>query len=230
VLAGGFQGGSALYFWWGTAVALDLVAAAIGGRLEGWKLHPAQLAERHGLNVIIALGETLIVAAAGLVGAPKSPTVLVTGVLTVAVTGALWWSYFQHAHRALEHALVSCSGGARSSLARDVFSVVHFPMLCGVIAVAAAAEAALAHPDEMLATDLRVALGGGAALFVCGTAAAIWRATGQPLLWRWVMTPAAAAVLYAFGTVPSTAMVLLLVALTGIAVIERRRLIRRVSA
>jgi low temperature requirement protein LtrA len=50
--------------------------------------------ERHGLIVIIALGETLIVAAAGLVGATRTPAVIATGVLAVAVTCGLWWSYF----------------------------------------------------------------------------------------------------------------------------------------
>src|SRR5262245_16330800 len=56
---------------------------------------------------------------------------------------------------------------------------MHFPMLCGVIAMAAATEAALAHPELPLATDLRIALGGGASLFICGTATANWRATGR---------------------------------------------------
>ena len=76
-------------------------------------------------------------------------------------------------------------------MARDVFSVLHFPMLCGVIAMAAATEEALAHPDEALATSGRVFLAAGATLFVCGTAAATWRATGRTHLWRWLLAPAA---------------------------------------
>jgi low temperature requirement protein LtrA len=222
VLIGGFLGGNWLYWSWGIAIALDLLAAGIGGQLEGWNLHPAHFAERHGLIVIIALGETLIVAAAGLVGAERSFLVITTGVLAVAVTCGLWWSYFEHAHRALEHALTSRRGSARSCLARDVFSVIHFPMLCGVIAVAAAIEAALTHPAEALAPDLRVALGGGAALFLCGTAGAIWRAADHALPWRWAIAAATATALYAFGSVPWVALALLGVALTVLAAIERR--------
>jgi low temperature requirement protein LtrA len=224
VLAGGFLGGGAVYWCWGVAIVLDLAAAGIGGQLEGWNLHPAHFAERHGLIVIIALGETLIVAAAGLVEAAKSPMVIATGALAVAVTSGLWWSYFRHARPALEHALAARDGNARSCLARDVFSVLHFPMLCGVIAIAAATEAALAHPDQALGADLRLALGGGAVLFVCGTAAGMWRATGRALLWRWATAPVVAAVLFAFGAVPWIAMMLLLVMLTTIAVVEHRRL------
>ena len=97
-------------------------------------------------------------------------------------------------------------------------------MLCGVVAIAAATEAALAHPDETLAADLRLALGSGAVLFVCGTAAGIWRATGRALPWRWVLTPGAAAALFALNTVPWIAMALLAAVLVAIAVIEHQQL------
>ena len=224
VLAGGYIGGGALYAFWGSAIALDMGAAAVGGQLEGWNLHHAHFAERHGLIVIIALGETLIIAAAGLVGAPRSATVIGSGVLAVAVTAGLWWTYFEHAHRGLEHALFVRTGSARSCLARDVFSIMHFPMLCGVIAVAAGTEAALANPGQVLSADLRVALGGGAALFVCGTALATWRATGRPLLWRWAIALPTAAIVYAIGALPWATLAILLLSLVGIAAIEHRRL------
>ena len=223
VLIGGIAGDGAQYLWWGLAIALDLVAAAIGGQLEGWNLHPEHFAERHGLIVIIALGETLIVAAAGLVDATMTPAAIVTGILAVAVTAGLWWSYFQHARQTFEHALAAREGSARSSLARDMFSVLHFPMLCGVIAMAAATEEALAHPDRPLATGARIALGGGATLFVCGTAAALWRATGRAPMWRAVLVPAGALTIIAAGAVPAIAMGTLLAVLVAVAAIEYRR-------
>jgi low temperature requirement protein LtrA len=220
VLAGGLVGGSAQCIWWGMAIALDLMAAGIGGQLEGWNLHPDHFVERHGLIVIIALGETLIVAASGLVAAPPTPTAMTTGVLAVGVTCGLWWSYFRHARPAFEHELAAREGHARSCLARDVFSVMHFPMLCGVIAMAAATEEALAHPELPLATDLRMALGGGAVLFICGTAAAMWRATGRASVWRAVLAPAAAVGVVAGGAIPGVAMGILLAMLAVIAAIE----------
>ena len=222
VLAGALVGGSAQYLWWGTAIALDLVAAGIGGQREGWNLHSDHFAERHGLIVIIALGETLIVAASGLVGAPTTPAAILTGVLAVAVTCGLWWSYFRHARAAFEHELAAREGNARSRLARDVFSVMHFPMLCGVIAMAAATGEALAHPDLPFAADLRMALGGGAVLFIGGTAAALWRATGRVPVSRAALAPAAAVAVVAVGAIPSVAMGILLAVLVAIAAIEHR--------
>jgi low temperature requirement protein LtrA len=222
VLVGGLLGGTALYWSWGLAIALDIVAAGVGGQLEGWNLHADHFVERHGLIVIIALGEALIVAAAGLVGAPRSPTVIWTGLLAVAVTCGLWWSYFRQARGAFERALSAREGSARSCTARDVFSVMHFPMLCGVIAMAAATEQVLAHPHEPLASGLRLALGAGAALFVCGTAAALWRATGRTSPWRWVLAPTATVAVLALGTVPWVALALILGMLVVVAVAEHR--------
>ncbi len=223
VMGGGLLDGDALYALWSLAIVLDLAAAGVGGQLEGWNLHPEHFVERHGLIVIIALGEALIVAAAGLVGAPRTPALLATGGLAVAVTCGLWWSYFRHARPAFEHALTVREGSARSCLARDVFSVIHFPMLCGVIGMAAATEEALAHPDRPLAVGLRIALGVGAAMFVCGTAAAMRRATGRGLPWRWLLAPVTAAALLVLGAIPWVAMTLLLVMLVSVAATDQRR-------
>ncbi|HSL21818.1 MAG TPA: low temperature requirement protein A [Vicinamibacterales bacterium] len=223
VVVGALAGGGAQYGWWGLAIALDLLAAGVGGQLEGWNLHPDHFVERHGLIVIIALGETLIVAAAGLAGAAMTPAAIATGALAVAVTCGLWWSYFPRARPEFEHALRARDGNARSSLARDVFSVMHFPMLCGVIALAVGTEEALAHPHRLLGVSVRLALGAGAVLFVCGTGLAIWRATGHVLAWRGVLPPASAAVVLAAGSVPWVAMTTLLAMLIALSIIEHKQ-------
>jgi low temperature requirement protein LtrA len=220
VVAGAVLGGSVVYWLWGVAIALDLGAAGIGGQLEGWNLHPEHFVERHGLIVIIALGEALIVAAAGLTGAPRTLPVIVTGALAVAVTGGLWWTYFRHARPVFEHAMISRQGSARSRLGRDAFSVLHFPALCGVIAVAAAMAEMLAHPDAALALDARLALGAGTALFVCGIAAARWRAVGRTSPWPWGLAPAAAVLLAGIGTTPWLALVILAAMLLALALIQ----------
>jgi low temperature requirement protein LtrA len=221
VLVGGLAGGSAQYAWWGTAVALDLIAAGIGAQREGWNLHPDHFVERHGLIVIIALGETLIVAASGLVAAPAAPAAMLTGVLAVAVTCGLWWNYFRNIKSAFEHALAGCQGKTRSSLARDVFSVMHFPMLCGVVAMAAATEQALAHPSQPLGASVRIALAAGAVLFLWGTAAAMWRATGRLPMWRAILVPVAACPVVAVDAIPGVAFGIMLALLMAIAAIER---------
>jgi low temperature requirement protein LtrA len=222
VLVGAALGGAAQYVSWACAIALDLVAAGVGGRREGWNLHSDHFVERHGLIVIIALGETLIVAASGLVDAPATAPALFTAVLAVAVTSALWWGYFRHARPVFEHALAARQGSGRSTMARDVFSVIHFPMLCGIVGMAAATEQALAHPDTPLAADVRAALGAGALLFIGGTALAMWRASGRLPVWRVVLSIVAAVAVFTAGFQPSVAMAILLVSLAIIAIIEHR--------
>jgi low temperature requirement protein LtrA len=223
VLAGAVAGGAAQYWWWGAAIALDWLAAAVGAQREGWNLHSDHFVERHGLIVIIALGETLIVAASGLIAAPPTTLATVTALMAVAVTAGLWWTYFHYPRTLFEHALAAREGYARSCTARDMFSLIHFPLLCGVIAMAAATGQALAHPDQPLAADIRAALGGGALLFIYGTGAAMWRVTGRPPLVRGLLGLLAVAGVFAAGAVPGAAMAALLAVLVVLAIAEHRQ-------
>jgi len=90
-----------------------------------------------------------------------------------------------------------------------------------VIAMAAATEEALAHPDEALAASGRVFLASGAVLFVCGTAAATWRATGTTRPWRWVLAPVAGIAVAMIDTTPWMAMAILLAMLIVVSLFER---------
>ncbi|MEX2282770.1 MAG: low temperature requirement protein A [Gemmatimonadota bacterium] len=223
VLAGAFLGGSLQYAVWGLAILLDIIAAGIGAQQEGWDLHPEHFGERHGLIIIIALGETLIVAAAGLGSAVWSLQLVAVAVLAVALSCALWWTYFTRIKPQLDHALESCTGSVQSSMARDVFSLVHFPMLCGVIAYAAAIENAVAHPTDPFSGSVRLVLAIGLALFVEGLALATWRASGRVLLPRIVLGALTAlAVVGAGGVPPAVSLALGLVGVTAVAFWEHR--------
>jgi low temperature requirement protein LtrA len=204
VIAGGIIGGAAQYWLWGFAILLDLIAAAVGGRQEGWGLHAEHFAERYGLFVIIALGESLIVTAIGLTGVTWTGELIAASVLAVAVTFGFWWSYFPYAKPKLDHALEERRGAEQSTMARDAFSLVHFPMVCGIIAFAAAVEEALAHPSDPLPAEARAALAVGLALFVGGMAVAIWRATGRRLVHRTILIAVTAVLVgVVSGTVPA---------------------------
>jgi low temperature requirement protein LtrA len=176
VLIGAWLGGAWQLGFWGAAIALDLGAASIGARQEGWNLHPEHFAERYGLFVIIALGESLIVAATSVTGSDWTPVRLSVAVLSVAVTCALWWAYFPRAKPLLDHALEQADGVTRSRMARDVFSLIHFLLILGIVAYAAAVEEALAHPGEILAPVWRWSLAVGLMLFLGSMAAALLRA------------------------------------------------------
>lgn len=203
VLIGGFLGGTAQYIWWSAAIALDLVAAAMGGNAEGWNLHAEHFSERHGLFVIIALGESLIVAALGLSKGAWSTTELITAIVAVAIAGAMWWSYFVRSKVELDHALESANGAARSALARDAYSIIHFPMLLGVIAFAATIDQALSHASDPLSTAGRALLAASQLLFAGGMGLALRRAGRKvPLGRRWIPLLTAIAVL-AVANVPA---------------------------
>ena len=96
-------------------------------------------------------------------------------------------------------------------------------MLCGLLAIAAVTEQALAHPELPLAASSRLALAIGVVLFVCGTAAVLWRATGRTAVARWVLAPAAGAAVVAAGAASWAAMSMVLAMLVLVAVIEERR-------
>ena len=223
VLLGAVLGGAAQYWLWGLAILLDVVAAGVGGQLEGWDLHPEHFAERHGLIVIIALGESLIVAAAGASSGLWRGELVAVAVLAVAVTCALWWSYFTRAKPALDQALESRSGSAQSSMGRDVFSLLHFPILGGIVAYAAVVEEMMIHPDEPPSFMIRLTLAIGVVFFLGGTAVAVWRATGRILIWRLALSAAtAAAILLLTGSHALLILSVLFVGVAAAAFVEQR--------
>jgi low temperature requirement protein LtrA len=222
VIAGAVLGGTAQYVIWTLAILLDVVAAAVGGADENWNLHPEHFVERHALFVIIALGETLIVAAAGLTGAQWTGQLVTVVVLAVAITCALWWSYFTRARPVLDRALAAARGARQSTMGRDVFSLLHFPMLCGVIAYAAAIQEAVAHPNAALPAPARLALAAGLALFVGAIAIAIFRATRHLLRARLALAVATAlAIVFVSGVPAATTLALAFVGLAAVCVREQ---------
>lgn len=224
VVAGGVAGGAWQYTLWGLAIALDVVAALVGGRADGWDLRPEHFVERHGLFVIIALGESLIVAANGVAQGGWHGPVLLDASLAVTLTCALWWTYFVRAKPALAHAMEHRQSRARAEFARDAFSLFHFPMMLGVIALAVGVEQVLSHPEEALPTDTAVALAAGLILFLGGTGLALRRARGT---WPWPRLALTAAggglVLAAAGREAHWALAALLASAAAVALVEQRR-------
>lgn len=179
VLLGGILGGIWSYWFWGMAILLDVIAATLGARSDAWNLYPKHFSERHGLFVIIALGETLIIAASGVTEEFTDMALLSVSFLSIGITCCLWWLYFYCTKDDLEHAMVRKKGAERSSLARDVFSLIHFPILCGLIIYAFAIEQAMHHPKGAMAESERVALTLGVTIFGLMLEWARWRATGK---------------------------------------------------
>ena len=150
---------------WLIALLLDM-----GGPLvidvSGWRLVPGHFAERHGLIVIIALGESIVAIGLG-AGAIVDAGVVGCAVIGVALAAALWWLYFDVTSIAAEHGLRRLSAGReRNALARDAYSYLHFPMVAGIVLVALGLKKTMAHADDSLEIVPTVALVGGVSVFL----------------------------------------------------------------
>jgi low temperature requirement protein LtrA len=159
---------------WALALFLDMAGPYFFGS-EGWKLVPGHFAERHGLIVIIALGESIV--AIG-VGASHSLTLAIgtAAVLGVALTAAMWWIYFDIvaivAGRRLAEAEV---GKVQNEMARDSYSYVHLVMVAGIVLVALGLKTTIGHTEEHLHTVPAFALLGGLAVYLFGHVAFRYR-------------------------------------------------------
>jgi low temperature requirement protein LtrA len=150
---------------WGVALVLDLGGPFLFGA-EGWKLVPGHFAERHGAIVIIALGESIVAIGLG-AKAKVDGEIVAAAALGIAVAAALWWVYFDVTAIAAERRLEKATEGReRNEIARDSYSYLHFPMVAGVALLAVGLKRTLGHVDDPLELVVRVALLGGAAMYL----------------------------------------------------------------
>ncbi len=222
VLVGGVVPSPARAWVWLAVILLDVVAAGRAGSDEQWDIRPGHFAERHGLFVIIALGESLIVAGQSVLQSESSTLLIAVAVGAVAVTCLLWWLYFGWWQPALERELAGRVGSDQSRLARDAYSLLHFVLVAGIIAVAAGIEEMVLHPGDPLPTVVRLALASGIVLYVGATVLAWWRATGQVLVARSVVGLALAAAVTVVETAALGEVGLVAGGLALLAVIEAR--------
>lgn len=186
VLVGGVADADWRVWLWGLAIVVDVTSVLAAGRGE-FRVDPAHFAERHGLIVIIALGESVIATGATASELGISTEVgLLLAIAFIAVAG-LWWCYFDWVHGAAEARL---SGEPdhrrRAHLARDLFTLGHLPIVAGTVVFAAAVEEALLHPTAGLDAFGVTALALGPGLYLAGFIAGNLRATGQLLVTRTV--------------------------------------------
>lgn len=160
-----FLDGVAQGAMWAIAIAIDFGGPAVFG-VAGWRLVPAHFAERHGLIIILALGESIVVLGIGAEAGLTAPEIA-AAVLGVALASALWWAYFDVVALVTEQRLTRApEGRVRNALARDSYSYLHFPMAAGIVLAALGLEQTLAHVDEPLHTVPAFALLGGVAVYL----------------------------------------------------------------
>ena len=132
-------------------------------------MRASHFVERHGLVVIIAIGESIIAVGVGAAGRPVGLELSAVAVLCLALSAALWWLYFGGGDdERAEHALAAAPSDQRGGLAIDAFGYWHLLLLLGVIAIAAAEKKVVEHPLDPLELAQAVTLGAAVALFLFG--------------------------------------------------------------
>ncbi len=166
-LVGAVIGGSAQPVIWIVAVLVDPVWTFFFGS-AGWRLVPEHFAERHGLIVIVALGETVVALGVGSV-AGLTAGVTIAAILGIALVFELWWIYFDVVAIANVRRLIRAPvGRVQNELARDVYSYLHFLLVAGIELAAFGLHDVLERPSEHLASVPAFALLGGVAIYLLG--------------------------------------------------------------
>jgi low temperature requirement protein LtrA len=178
LVLGALLGGTAQIVLWTAALLVDAVGALTADVYRGWRLSsPSHYAERHGLVLIIALGESLISVGAGAGTAVTRWPVLLAALLAFTATACLWWLYFENAASPAGRALADRAIEYRVIAADNAYAVGHFLLIAGVIYLALGFEQVVAHtahnqPGQPsgapLAWTAAAALYGGVVLYLAG--------------------------------------------------------------
>jgi low temperature requirement protein LtrA len=166
--------GTAQTLTWVAVLVVDYAGTILAGA-SGWRLNSAShFAERHGLIVIVALGESIVSIGVGVAGEPISLPVITASVLGLTVAGCIWWAYFDVVAIVAERVLRRAQGEQRARLARDAYSYLHLPMIAGIVLLAFGIKTVLDHvsdtSEHLLSDPLDsvslAAMYGGAALYL----------------------------------------------------------------
>jgi low temperature requirement protein LtrA len=171
LVAGVLLGGQLQTLFFAGALVVDWGGIYFTSRGGNWRIHSAaHWTERHGLFVILAIGESVVAIGVGAAGQPISAPLLAAGVLGVVAALCLWWLYFDMVSGAAEHRLREEQGQARVRMAIEAYTYGHFPIVAGIVVGAVGVEGVLAHAGEgkPLGLFYAAALYAGFALYLAG--------------------------------------------------------------
>jgi low temperature requirement protein LtrA len=175
IVAGALDGGARTSLWI-IALLIDWSTPLLFGTAE-FNIKPGHFAERHGLIVIIALGESIVAIGAG-AGFELETGEVVAAMLAIAAVASLWWAYFDVVAIVAERRLTEAPRGEQGPLARDSYSYIHFPMIAGIVLLAVGLKKTELAVDDPLKTIPAIALCGGVALYLLAHIAFRYRNVG----------------------------------------------------
>jgi low temperature requirement protein LtrA len=176
IVAGALDGGARTSVWI-LAILVDWTTPLLFGT-EEFHLDPGHFAERHGLIVLIALGESVLAIGAA-AGFTLDAGQVVAALFGIAAVAALWWAYFDVVAIVAERRLSEAPPGEQAPLARDAYSYLHFPLIAGIVLLALGLKETLAGTGTPLATVPAIALCCGPAIYLIGQVGFRYRVLGS---------------------------------------------------
>lgn len=184
-IAGAFAEVEARLALWAVALAIEYVSPSLGFWTPGlgrsatsdWDVEGGHLAERCGLFIIIALGESILVTGAVVADLELSATTLIAFVVSFIGSIAMWWIYFDVGAERGSHRIAPSDDPGR--LARVAYTYIHLLIVAGIIVSAVSDEMLLTHPDGHVDSKTLVAFLGGPALYLTGNALFKWTTAGR---------------------------------------------------
>jgi low temperature requirement protein LtrA len=216
VFAGFLEGDERIAVWL-VALAIDYLGPVVIGVGRGWRVAPEHFAERHALIILIALGESIIAIGVG-AGFELDTGVIVAAALGIVVVSALWWLYFDVAAIFARRRLMQAMGLELHRLALHAYSYLHLPMVAGIVLFALGLKTTVGHVGEALDIVPAVALCGGAALYLVGHIAFLFRTTGRVFRRRTVGAAVLLALVPAAVAIPALAALALVSAVCSLVV------------
>ncbi|WP_329113929.1 low temperature requirement protein A [Streptomyces sp. NBC_01353] len=186
LIGSAYTGNVQLLLWLG-AVVIDYGGIYVTGA-SGWRVNsPGHFSERHGLIVIIALGESIVAMGVGVSGFPITVAVLGAAAAGLLLSAALWALYFRRLAEGAEHRLEALEGDERTRFGRDVYTFLHLPLVAGVVLCALGMKKVLQQVadtghyglSEPLHGVVAWSLTGGVGVFLLGGAAIVMRTSGR---------------------------------------------------
>ncbi|MGI9048342.1 MAG: low temperature requirement protein A [Rubrobacteraceae bacterium] len=184
-MAGALAEGPLRIVLWCIALAVDyggpITVFRVPGmrRMEGanWSVGTEHFAERFGLFIILALGESIVLTGATTSNLALTTSRVVAFVMAFLASAAIWWLYFTSVARLGEHYLEVAEN--RTILARDTYTYLHVVFVAGIILAAVGDELVIAHPTEVLPPYEVAAVAAGPAMYLLAHTLFGYRLTGS---------------------------------------------------
>ncbi|MEU8124508.1 low temperature requirement protein A [Spirillospora sp. NPDC049024] len=171
IAAGILDHGPGVYVLWTLALVVPIVQPYIVPPGGLFTIQPAHIVERHGLLVMITIGESVIAVGAGAEHAHLDPGLVVAVLLGLALAAAVWWSYFARDDERAEESLTAADDLRRTQMTMFGYFYAHIPLVVGIIVAAAGMGQAVGHAWDALHLGPALALAGGVALYLAGDVA-----------------------------------------------------------